>query len=134
MILSKRIRAWLIGGLVLSAAGIATAVPLVASAASTRYEAETGTIPSGTIDSNHAGFTGSGFVNLTNAAGSYLEMSIPADHAATVTLTFRYSNGTTADRPMTITVNGAVVASAQSFPTTGNWDTWATTAVTATFN
>jgi unsaturated rhamnogalacturonyl hydrolase len=134
MIRSKRIRAWLIGGLVLSAAGIATAVPQVASAASTRYEAETGTISSGTIDSNHAGFTGSGFVNLSNAVGSYLELTIPANAAATVTLTFRYSNGTTADRPMTITVNGAVVASAQSFPTTGNWDTWATASVTATFN
>jgi unsaturated rhamnogalacturonyl hydrolase len=133
MIRSKRIRAWLIGGLVLSAAGIATAVPLVASAASTRYEAETGTISSGTIDSNHAGFTGTGFVNLTNAVGSFLELSVPASADGTVTLSFRYSNGTTADRPMTITVNGAVVASALSFPSTSVWTTWATASVTAPF-
>src|SRR5215475_2350780 len=134
MIRNKRIRAWLIGGLVLSAAGIATAIPLVASAASTRYEAETGTISSGTVDTNHAGFSGSGFVNLTNASGTYLELSITATTAGQVTLTFRYSNGTAANRIMTITVNGAVVASALSFPSSGNWDTWSTASVTATFN
>ncbi len=130
---SKRVRAWLIGGLVLCSAGIATAVlPLAASASSTRYEAETGTISSGTVDSNHAGFTGTGFVNLTNAVGSYLELGVPASAAGTATLTFRYSNGTATDRPMTISVNGAVVAPALSFPATGSWDTWANASVTAT--
>jgi unsaturated rhamnogalacturonyl hydrolase len=132
MIRSRRVRAWLIGALVLSAAGIVTVVPLVASAASTRYEAESGTISSGTVDSDHTGFTGTGFVNLTNAAGTYLELSVTASAAGDATLTWRYSNGTTADRPMTISVNGAVVASALSFPSTGTWNTWATVSVHAT--
>src|SRR5256885_16770869 len=109
------------GGLVLCPAGIATTVPLVASAASTRYEAENGTISSGTVDSDHAGFTGTGFVTLTTAAGSFLELSVPASSAGPATLTFRYSNGTAADRSMAISVNGTVVASALSFPSTGSW-------------
>ncbi len=43
-----------------------------------RYEAESATISQGTVDSNHAGFSGAGFVNYANAAGSYVEFSVNA--------------------------------------------------------
>ncbi|WP_327580503.1 PQQ-dependent sugar dehydrogenase [Nonomuraea sp. NBC_00507] len=94
------------------------------AAAFTDYQAETATISQGAVESNHAGFTGSGFVNYANLTGSYVEFSVSAAAAGTQTLTFRYANGTTADRPMTITVNGTAVATARSFPSTGAWATW----------
>ncbi|MEV6107937.1 PQQ-dependent sugar dehydrogenase [Streptomyces sp. NPDC051940] len=90
----------------------------------TDYQAENGVMSSGTVDSNHAGFTGSGFVNLTNAVGSYLELTVNSGAAATVDFEVRFANGGSVDRPMAIAVNGTTVVAAKSFPVTGAWTTW----------
>lgn len=95
----------------------------------TRFEAEAATISQGVVESNHAGFTGTGFVNLDNVTGSYVQWSVPAPAAGTATLTFRYANGTTAARPMDITVNGTLVADNLSFIPTPAWDDWDTRTV-----
>ncbi|MFI7705249.1 glycosyl hydrolase family 28 protein [Nonomuraea sp. NPDC049480] len=97
----------------------------------TRYEAENATISRGVVESNHAGFSGTGFVNYDNVAGSSVEFAVNATSAGTATLTFRYANGTTASRPMDIAVNGAVVVTAKAFPGTGSWATWQSTSVSA---
>ncbi|AQZ63478.1 Pectate lyase [[Actinomadura] parvosata subsp. kistnae] len=94
------------------------------AAAFTDYQAETATISQGVVESNHAGFTGSGFVNYDNLIGSSVEFAVSAAAAGTQSLTFRFANGTSADRPMDIAVNGTVVAAARSFPGTGAWTTW----------
>jgi alpha-L-fucosidase len=94
-----------------------------------RYEAESGTCQ-GTIDTNHTGYSGTGFCNTTNASGSYVEWTgVQADAAGNATLTFHYANGTTTDRPSTLTVDGTA-AGTLSFPPTGSWDTWADATVT----
>ncbi len=102
-----------------------------AAAAATRYEAENATISQGVVEANHLGFSGTGFVNYNNLVGSYVEFTVNAANAGTATLAIRYSNGSTADRPMDVAVNGSTVAPAASFPPTGNWDTWATKTITA---
>jgi hypothetical protein len=102
-----------------------------AAAAPTRYEAETATISQGVVEANHLGFSGTGFVNYDNLTGSYVEWTITATTAGTATLTIGFSNGTTVDRPMDITINGALVASNLSFAPTANWDTWQTRTITA---
>jgi alpha-L-fucosidase 2 len=101
-------------------------------AAATRYEAEAATISQGVVESNHAGFSGTGFVNYANVAGGYVEWTVAAASAGPMTLAFRYANGGTADRPMDITVNGAPVADELAFPPTGAWATWQTVTTTAT--
>ena len=90
-----------------------------------RYEAEDAVILGGTVASNHPGFTGTGFVDTTNAVGSALEFTVAGP---TEPLVFRYANGTTADRPATLTVNGTA-AGTLSFPPTGDWANWATRSV-----
>jgi polygalacturonase len=95
-----------------------------------RFEAESGTC-AGTIDSNHAGFSGTGFCNTDNAVGSTLSLPVTVASAGAYKLTVHFANGTTADRPMSIAVNGSTVAANQSFPVTANWDTWADATVTA---
>jgi alpha-L-fucosidase len=95
-----------------------------------RHEAENATISAGVVESNHTGFSGTGFVNYTNAAGSYLEWTVNAEKAGQATLTFAYANGTAIDRPMAIAVNGAVVTPSLSFPSTDAWTTWQTATVT----
>ncbi len=93
------------------------------------FEAETGTLSAGgTFDSNHLGFTGTGFANTANAVGAFVEIPVTAATAGTKTLSFRYSDGTTAARPATISVNGTSRGTL-NFPTTANWDTWATASI-----
>jgi hypothetical protein len=96
---------------------------------SVRYEAENG-VCQGTIDADHTGFSGTGFCNTTNAVGAYVQWTVNAASAGTAKLTIRYANGTTASRPMTLTVNGAA-AGTLDFAPTGSWDTWATATATA---
>ncbi|WP_344669579.1 carbohydrate-binding protein, partial [Catenulispora yoronensis] len=100
----------------------------------TLFEAETGTLSSGgTFDSNHAGFTGSGFANTANAVGAYLDLPVTVSAAGTKTLTIRYSNGTSSDRPATISVNGSSKGTV-SFPVTADWDTWSTATISVPLN
>jgi Carbohydrate binding module (family 35)/Carbohydrate binding module (family 6) len=101
-----------------------------AAAAPVRYEAENGRYV-GTVDSNHAGFSGTGFVNTDNAVGAYTEWTVNAAEAGAANLAFHYANGTTTSRPMSLTVNGTTVAPSLAFGPTANWDTWADTTITA---
>ncbi|AGZ42864.1 cellulase family glycosylhydrolase [Actinoplanes friuliensis] len=102
-----------------------------ADAATTAYEAESATITAGVVESNHAGYLGSGFVNTDNAVGSAVQWS-PQAVAGSATLRFRFANGTTVNRPMRITVNGTDVSGAVTFAGTGAWTTWQEATVTAT--
>ncbi|HTI28535.1 MAG TPA: discoidin domain-containing protein [Kutzneria sp.] len=90
-----------------------------------RLEAENATISQGVLETTHTGYSGTGYVNGDNVAGSYLEFNLDAAAAGTATLSIGYANGTTADRPADISVNGTVIAAGASFPPTANWDTWA---------
>ncbi|MER5941673.1 glycosyl hydrolase family 28 protein [Streptomyces sp. NPDC001928] len=95
-----------------------------------RYEAESAAYPAGsTIDSNHAGYSGTGFVNTPNAAGAYVEWTVNTAQAGTANLVIGYANGTTTDRPMDLAVNGTVVRADASFAPTGAWTTWSTVTV-----
>ncbi|SMC60098.1 PQQ-dependent sugar dehydrogenase [Kibdelosporangium aridum] len=114
------------GVTVLALAPVAAAAPAVLA----DYEAEDATIVQGVVESNHAGFTGRGFVNYNNQTGSYVEWTVNGPGA--VDLTFRFANGTTVNRPMDVTVNGTAVASGLAFNGTGAWTTWQTQTTRAT--
>src|SRR6266511_6364642 len=47
-----------------------------ASAAATRYEAETATIVQGVVESTHVGFSGTGYANYNNVVGSYVQWTV----------------------------------------------------------
>jgi hypothetical protein len=98
-----------------------------------RYEAETSpAVCQGTIDSNHSGFSGSGFCNGTNAVGAYSQVTVNAAAAGTATLAVRYANGS-GTRPADLVVNGVTVATVP-FDSTGAWTTWSTRTLTAALN
>jgi glycosyl hydrolase group 75 (putative chitosanase)/carbohydrate binding protein with CBM35 domain/carbohydrate binding protein with CBM6 domain len=124
-----RAGALLAGCLLLGTVAVVTAVQ--AGADTHRYEAENATLNQAVVATNHLNYTGSGFVDYNNVAGSYVQWAFSASIAGTATLAIRFANGSTADRPMTITVNGTVVSSGLSFPVTGSWDTWQTKSITA---
>ncbi|MFI5792484.1 PQQ-dependent sugar dehydrogenase [Streptomyces sp. NPDC051677] len=113
---------------------LALALPLAgltsgAAHAATDYQAEDATVSQGAVATNHTGYTGTGFVDYTNIQGSYVEFTVSAAAAGTSSVTLRYANGTSTDRPLDISVDGTVVASGVSFPATADWNTWATKSV-----
>ncbi|MGP3910833.1 pectate lyase [Nonomuraea sp. 10N515B] len=116
-------------------AGVLVALsPSAAQAAPTRYEAETSPATcTGTIDSNWAGYSGSGFCNGNNASGAYAQFTVNASVAGTATLGIRFANGTTTARPAGLIVNGSTVQT-PSFEGTGAWSTWVTKTVTVSVN
>ncbi|MEU4197997.1 PQQ-dependent sugar dehydrogenase [Kribbella sp. NPDC026611] len=118
----------LLPAIALALAALTLNAPPPALAASTDYQAEDATISQGAVESNHAGYTGSGFVNYDNLVGSYVEWTVTAP-AGPADVTLRYANGTTATRPMDFTVNGQSGAVGITFPGTGAWTTWATKTV-----
>ncbi|MFG2001948.1 CBM35 domain-containing protein [Spirillospora sp. NPDC048911] len=101
---------------------------------STRYEAENATSGTGsTVDRNHSGYSGTGFVNTPNATGSYVQFTVNAAQAGQHTLAFDYANAGTADRPATLSVNGAS-AGTVAFAPTGAWSLWRTGTAAANLN
>src|SRR6266545_2154527 len=91
-----------------------------------RYEAEDATIHHGAVESGFGGFTGSGFVNYADEAGSYVEWTIHALGPGTATLNIWYANATTTNRPMDVTVNGVLVAAGLAIDRTPAWNDWET--------
>src|SRR6266480_2010737 len=106
----RRTTALTVAGVLAAGLTVVGLPALPASAAPTRYEAENCTISSGTVDTNHLNFSGTGFVNGDNAVGNYLQCTVNAASVGTATFGIRYSNGTTTGRPADISVNGTVVA------------------------
>jgi hypothetical protein len=117
-------------------AGVAVAITAgIGTAAATRYEAETAPATcDGLIESNHSGFSGTGFCNGNNAVGAAVQFTVTANAAGNATIGVRYANGTTANRPADVVVNGTVAQGASAFDGTGAWTTWATKTLTVTLN
>ncbi|WP_412775229.1 family 43 glycosylhydrolase [Streptomyces violaceus] len=100
-----------------------------------RYEAETApAVCQGTIDSNQAGFSGSGFCNGSAAAGAFAQFTVTPATTGTATVAVRFANGSTSGaRPANLIVNGSTVGTV-SFDSTGAWTTWTTKTVTVPLN
>ena len=127
----SRLRAAAVAGLSGLLAAGATLVALnTAHAASVRYEAESSPATcDGAIESEHAGFSGSGFCNTDNAAGVAAQFTVSSAGPGTATLGVRFANGGSGSRPADVAVNGSAVQST-SFEATGAWASWATKTLT----
>lgn len=100
-----------------------------------RYEAEDSPAAcDGAIESEHAGFSGTGFCNTDNQTGAAAQFTIAAAASGTATLDVRYANGAAGNRAADVVVNGATVHSAVAFGSTGAWNNWSTVTVTAPLN
>ncbi|WP_411676915.1 CBM35 domain-containing protein [Caproicibacter sp.] len=93
-----------------------------------QYEAETASLNNVTTNTNHNGYTGSGFVDGFGDSGDSVQFTINISTAEDTTLRFRYTNYTGATNVREIYVDGNFVSNAY-FADTGSWDTWNTTDV-----
>jgi hypothetical protein len=78
------------------------------------------------VEKEHGGFSGPGFVNYDDVAGSYVEWRVLAPCTGPAALNLWYANATTISRPMDITVNGVPIADDLDFGRTPAWNDWET--------
>lgn len=83
----------------------------------------------GAVESEHSGYTGSGYANTDNASGYGIDYAVNAGSSGTYTIEIRYA--ATSDRPANLIQNGSVVASNINLPSTGAWTTWNAITTTA---
>lgn len=99
------------------------------------YQSEDGAFSSGAIvETTNAGWTGTGYVNTSNAVGQFSEVTVTVPTAGNYQIDFRYANGAAADRPADLRINGVVAQAGLSFPGTGAWTTWSDVVVTKALN
>ncbi|MFW6691903.1 carbohydrate-binding protein [Streptomyces sp. MAR4 CNX-425] len=96
-----------------------------------RFEAESSSATcDGAIESEHAGYSGTGFCNTDNAAGAAAGFTVEAAEAGSATLEVGFANGGSSARGADLVVNGTTVRSV-SFEATGSWTTWSTKSLEA---
>ena len=76
------------------------------------------------VASTEAGFTGAGYRDIASGTTPYIEWTITVPATGSYQIAFRYANIGPGDRPQTILVDGAVVQSVLSFPSTDAWNSW----------
>jgi hypothetical protein len=126
---------WMGGAAAALVVGVLAVMPW-ANAATTSYEAESAQLSGGAVtQTEHAGYTGSGYVggftdaNQGNATATF---AVTGATAGSNTVTFRFANGTGSARTISLIVNGTTRQI--TVPTTANWDTWGTTSQSVTLN
>lgn len=93
------------------------------------YQAEKATLYNAFFEDIHDGYTDTGYINYNNEVGGYIEWNVNVAANGANKLTFRFANGTSANRAMSISVNGSVVWSSLDFFGTGAWNTWNETSI-----
>ncbi|OLF19337.1 hypothetical protein BU204_02315 [Actinophytocola xanthii] len=93
-------------------------------------EAEGAALSGGALaESEHAGYTGSGYVGGftdANRGTATATFTVPATSTGTATAVIRYANGTGGTRTMSLVVDGT--ARQITLPATASWSTWGTVA------
>jgi hypothetical protein len=106
-----------------------TTFELVSPLQTVNLEAEEATLSATVAESQHAGFSGTGYANPNNATGSFVEWHVSVPLAGTAPVVIRYANGTTTARSAALRLNGVVVNSNLTFAPTGAWSSWSTVTV-----
>lgn len=83
-------------------------------------QAEEATLSQAEIETEHSGYTGSGYVNYVNETGGYVEWSVRVAAATTADCTVVFANGSS-DRAVEFRVNANVIIASRNFPGTGSW-------------
>lgn len=89
-----------------------------------KYEAENAGLSGGAkVNTNHAGYSGTGFVDGYTAPGAVATFSVQTSSQAAYNTTLRYANATGSAKNLSIYVNGIKVKQT-TLPSLANWDTW----------
>lgn len=105
-----------------------TASPTASPVPAGTYEAEAAALSGGAqVNTDHAGYSGTGFVDNYLAQGPATTFSVNVPAAGTRNVTLKYANASGSDKTISIYVNG-VKQRQTTLPNLANWDTWSTKA------
>ncbi|MFC0622552.1 TIM-barrel domain-containing protein [Kribbella deserti] len=93
------------------------------------YEAEFGTNTGTSVNTDHPGYTGTGFVDGFETAGDSVSVDVNASVTGSHVLKFRYANASGSTATRSILVDGVAVGTV-NLPSLPNWDTWGTATLT----
>lgn len=97
------------------------------------YEAEAGQLGGGAaVDTDHAGYTGTGFVDSYGATGDSVTVTVTVPESRRYGIVPRWANGTGATATRTVYVDGTDVGQIKLTPT-ADWGTWNTEGGTAAY-
>lgn len=88
------------------------------------YEAENGALTNVAVDTDHIGYTGSGFVDQFAEIGDKVTFTVNAEEDGEYALVFRFGNSTGGTSTRSIYIDG-VMQDTLYFANQVNWDTWA---------
>jgi len=92
----------------------------------TTFEAENANnIFKAIIETEHAGFTGAGYVNFDNEPGGYITFKVNMLQDSVQEISFVFANGSVNIRQMELTINDSI-ADSLDFGPTGAWVSWDT--------
>ncbi|SJN39589.1 glycosyl hydrolase, family 31 [Microbacterium esteraromaticum] len=94
------------------------------------YEAEFAAQTGVSTNTDHPGYTGSGFVDGFASSGDAVQFDVWVEANATHQLRFRYGNGASASAVRTVRVDGTSIDTV-TLPSTGSWSTWGTASISA---
>lgn len=105
-----------------------TASPTASPVPAGTYEAEAAALSGGAqVNTDHAGYSGTGFVDNYLAQGPATTFTVNVPAAGTRNVTLKYANASGSDKTISIYVNG-VKQRQTTLPNLANWDTWSTKA------
>jgi hypothetical protein len=96
----------------------------------TQYEAEAASFSGPVVTTKHPGFTGTGYLDFTNASGDFVEFTVNVPSAGATPAEFRYANGGGAGDKLRLRVNGVTISPDLGFPNSGGWEVWKTVSTT----
>ncbi|OMG01070.1 discoidin domain-containing protein [Paenibacillus sp. FSL R7-0337] len=103
-----------------------TAGPTASPVPAGTYEAEAAALSGGAqVNTDHAGYSGTGFVDNYLAQGPATTFTVNVPAAGTRNVTLKYANASGSDKTISIYVNG-VKQRQTTLPNLTNWDTWST--------
>jgi len=89
-----------------------------------KLEAENALLSGAKMANNHAGYSGSGFVDFINASKDYIEWTAHVKVPGSYTIGFQFSNGSTGARPLAVSVDNVGIGAFSFIPLT-SWEHWA---------
>ncbi|MBQ3779349.1 MAG: glycosyl hydrolase 53 family protein [Fibrobacter sp.] len=96
---------------------------------SLHYEAEDALYNATILEDKHQGFSGKGYANLDNKIGSSITFGVCLPNKGEQQMRITFANGSTANRAVSVSVNGEVQVKSLDMPSTGEWTDWNDTIV-----
>jgi len=103
--------------------------PPVTTTYKARYYAVEAEGYDGWEETTNAGFEGKAYWNYNNVVGSYVKWTVDVPADGNYKVDFRFANGTAANRPVNISVNGAKEVANLDFDGTGAWTSWSVNSI-----